>query len=378
MRFSAGPAEDVEDLLGDFASRLEGRLERRALPPGPLGQRVRLVFARAALGADELALLAHDAEIAPASDALLCLSIAPASLAELALRSPAARCLAAAVRAATAPPGPARLMGIVNVTPDSFSDGGVWLDDRLDGARAIEQGLRLIEEGAELIDVGGESTRPGAEPIPAELELARVLPVIRALAQDGRAVLSIDTTKSEVARAALDAGATVVNDVSAGLGDARLLPLVAERRAGLILMHMQGTPRTMQAQPRYDDVVREVVCALRARARAAWRAGVEPARIALDPGLGFGKHLEHNLELMRALPELRSLGFPLCVGLSRKGFLGRLSGESEPARRASETSAGVALAAFLGAEIHRVHEVAPARAALRVALALARPAPTAS
>jgi dihydropteroate synthase len=257
-------------------------------------------------------------------------------------------------------------MGIVNVTPDSFSDGG----EHLDPARAIEHGLRLIEEGAELLDVGGESTRPGAEPVPAELELERVLPVISALAQDGRAVLSIDTTKSEVARAALDAGAALVNDVSAGRDDPRLLALVAERGAGLILMHMQGTPRTMQERPRYADVVREVAQALRASATAAWRAGIETARIALDPGLGFGKLLEHNLDLMRALPELRSLGFSLGLGASRKSFLGRLSDEPNPARRGSETLAAVALGAYLGAEIHRVHEVAPARAALRVAEAL--------
>ncbi len=386
MRFSEGPSGDVhsgdvaagnaasanaEHLLGELASRLEARLECRGLPPAPPAGRARLVFAPQGLTREEHALFAEapGAELGPAEDGLARLVIAPEVLSALAQNSPAARCLDAALRAATAPPGPARLMGIVNVTPDSFSDGGAWLD----GARAIEHGLRLIEEGAELIDVGGESTRPGAAPVSVEVELERVLPVIRALAQDGRAVLSIDTTKSEVARAALDAGASVVNDVSAGRSDARLLPLVAERQAGLILMHMQGTPRTMQDRPSYADVVREVAGALRACAQAAWRAGVEPARIALDPGLGFGKLVEHNLALMRALPELRSLGFPLCVGLSRKSFLGHLSGQTEPARRTHETSAGVALCAYLGAEIHRVHEVAPARAALRVAQALTRP-----
>ena len=370
MRFSEGPA-DPEALLGELAGRLEARREGRGAPPPAGGARARIVFAPEALDERERTALANasDVGLAPAAGGMARILVAPERLAELCARSPGARCLHAAVRAGATPPGARRLMGIVNVTPDSFSDGGAYLESR----RALEHGLRLIEEGATLLDVGGESTRPGAEAVPVEVELERVLPVIAALAQDGRAVVSIDTTKSEVARAALDAGATVVNDVSAGRADARLLPLVAERGAGLILMHMQGTPRTMQVAPRYDDVVREVARALRARARAAWRAGVDPARIALDPGLGFGKLLEHNLELMRALPELRSLGFPLCVGLSRKSFLGRLGGAADPARRGSETVAGVALAAYLGAEIHRVHEVAPARAALLLATPLAEP-----
>jgi dihydropteroate synthase len=258
-------------------------------------------------------------------------------------------------------------MGILNVTPDSFSDGG----ETLDAERALARGLALLDEGCELLDVGGESTRPGAERVPAERECERVVPVLTALARAGRGVLSIDTSKASVARAALAAGAEVVNDVSAGLRDPELFALVAERGAGLVLMHMRGEPRDMQRAPRYDDVVREVTAHLRARARAAWQAGVDPARIALDPGIGFGKLLEHNLELMRALPELRSLGFPLCVGVSRKSLLGRLSGQADARARGSETCAAVALAAYLGAEIHRVHEVAAARAALSVAQGLA-------
>jgi dihydropteroate synthase len=219
--------------------------------------------------------------------------------------------------------------------------------------------------------VGGESTRPGAEPVPAEVERERVLPVIAAL-REARARLSVDTTKAGVAQAALEAGAEAVNDVSAGRNDPAMLPLVAEHGAALILMHAQGTPRTMQTAPRYQDVVREVAAHLRERARAAWQAGVEPARIALDPGFGFGKLLEHNLELMRALPELRSLGFPLCVGLSRKSFLGRLTGLEEPRERDEATRAATALAAYLGAELHRVHTVRSVRSALAIARALCR------
>ncbi|MSR61406.1 MAG: dihydropteroate synthase [Planctomycetes bacterium] len=256
-------------------------------------------------------------------------------------------------------------MGIVNVTPDSFSDGG----QQLDPARAIAHGRELLAQGADWLDVGGESTRPGAQAVAAEVECERVVPVVAALAAAGAGV-SIDTTKARVARAALEQGAQVVNDVSAGRFDPELLALVAERGAGLILMHMQGTPQDMQRAPHYADVVDEVARHLRARARAAWLAGISPARIALDPGFGFGKDLEHNLALMRALPELRSLGFPLCLGVSRKSFLGRLSGEREPARRGSETLAMLVLGAELGAELHRVHEVAPARAALSVVQAL--------
>ncbi len=370
MRLSPGPQGEVEDLLGELASRLEARVEFGRVAPGVTPERAVLLFAADALDERERRLIAQaaGARLSPGAAGLERLEIAPEPLCALASRSSVARCLAAALTAATRAPGPARLMGIVNVTPDSFSDGGAFLE----AGRAIEHGLRLIEEGAEFLDVGGESTRPGATPVPVTQELERVLPVVSALARDGRALVSIDTTKAEVARAALEAGARVVNDVSAGRNDARMLALVAERGAGLILMHSRGSPRDMQDRTHYTDVVREVTRELRAAARAAWSAGVEPARIALDPGLGFGKLLEHNLELMRALPELRSLGFPLCLGLSRKSFLGRLSGASEPAQRGSETSAGVALAAFLGAEIHRVHEVAPARAAVCVATALTR------
>ncbi|MEQ1894415.1 MAG: dihydropteroate synthase, partial [Planctomycetota bacterium] len=219
-----------------------------------------------------------------------------------------------------------------------------------------------------MLDIGGESTRPGAEPVALEDELARVLPVVEALAPRG--ALSIDTTKARVAAAALAAGARVVNDVSAARLEPEILALVAAHGAGLILMHMRGTPRDMQREPHYDDVVREVTAHLRARAAAAWQAGVALERIALDPGLGFGKDLNHNLALLRALPELTSLGFPLVVGLSRKRFLGALTGEERPERREHATTAGVALAHARGAAWHRVHDVCAARAALAVAAAL--------
>ena len=374
MRFSGGGgAADVEARLGTLACALEARAEGRGAAPIATEGSARVLFASGALAEAELELLRRaGAGLEATSTDLTRLTLAPARLAELAEHSPAARCLAAAWNAATSPLGPARVMGILNVTPDSFSDGGSYLDP----GRALEHGREMLAEGADLLDVGGESSRPGSQPISAELEIERVLPVIAALARDGRTPVSVDTTKSSVARAALEAGASVVNDVSAGRNDPELLALVAERGAGLILMHMQGNPHDMQRAPRYHDVVREVVAHLRERARAAWQAGVEPERIALDPGLGFGKTLEHNLALMRALPELRSLGFPLCLGASRKSFLGRLSGEEVAGRRGSESTAAVALSAFLGAEIHRVHEVGAARAALRVARALTPDAPT--
>jgi len=369
VRFPAGSAAHrPEDWLGELACALEARLVCHGRRPRESAERVELTFDPAAVPASEQALLAAAGELTALGAPRARLLVPPAELRALASRSPAARGLACALEAALSAPGAPSVMGIVNVTPDSFSDGG----QHLDPARAIAHGRELLAQGADWLDVGGESTRPGAEPVPAEVECERVLPVVLALAAAG-AELSIDTTKASVAREALGAGARVVNDVSAGRVDPELLPLVAERGAGLILMHMQGSPRDMQRAPRYDDVVDEVARHLRARARAAWLAGVAPARIALDPGLGFGKELEHNLALMRALPELRSLGFPLALGVSRKSFLGRLSGEREPARRGSETLAMLVLGAELGAELHRVHEVAPARAALSVVRALVDP-----
>ena len=354
------------DYLGDLATRLEARARSCSNrdPDAP----ARLVFGPAALDAQALERLPRirGAELRREEHGLARLTVVPARLKAEAKENGGLRCLSAAIDAALAAPPPPIVMGILNVTPDSFSDGGRFLETD----QAIEHGRALVAAGADWIDVGGESTRPGAEPVALEAELERIVPVVRALAADGRCVISIDTTKAEVARAALAAGATVVNDVSAGRNDPALLPLVADRGAGLVLMHAQGSPSDMQRDPRYGDVVREVTAHLRARARAAWQAGVAPERIALDPGFGFGKRLEDNLALLDALPELRSLGFPLCVGVSRKSFLGRLSGEGEPARRLSETLAATALAAAAGAVIHRVHEVGPVRAALAIAGAL--------
>lgn len=257
-----------------------------------------------------------------------------------------------------------KLMGVVNVTPDSFSDGGLFLD----AGAAIAHGEELAEQGAEILDVGGESTRPGAEPVSAEKERARIEPVVRALATSGHTV-SIDTSKLSVAEAALDAGAQIVNDVTALRGDPDVGPLCAERGAGLVLMHMQGDPRTMQEAPAYADVVDDVKAFLAQRLEAAVGAGVDEERVWLDPGIGFGKTLEHNLELLRRLGEMRELGRPLVVGTSRKSFIGKLDG-SPVEERLGGTIASSVLAAADGAAVLRVHDVAEMREALKVAGAI--------
>jgi dihydropteroate synthase len=256
------------------------------------------------------------------------------------------------------------LMGIVNVTPDSFSDGGLFLD----AAVAVEHGTRLAAEGASILDVGGESTRPGAAPVAAEDEIARVLPVVEGLAAAGHRV-SIDTTKAGVARAALDAGADLVNDVSALRFDPELAGLVAERGAGCCLMHMLGEPRTMQESPRYEDVVSEVKAFLEERLAFAVAEGVEEERVWLDPGVGFGKTVEHNLELLRRLDEIVAIGRPVVVGTSRKSFLGKLTGGKAEGERLPGTIATNVLALERGASIFRVHDVAPVADALAVAAA---------
>lgn len=254
-------------------------------------------------------------------------------------------------------------MGVVNVTPDSFSDGGLFLDP----ARAIVHGEELVRDGAAILDVGGESTRPGAEEVSVEEELARVGPVVAGLA--GSATVSVDTSKLAVAEAALDAGASIVNDVTALRGDAEIGALCAERGAGLILMHMQGDPRTMQEDPRYGDVVDDVKAFLAERLEAAIGAGVGEERIWLDPGIGFGKDLEHNLELLRRLGELRQLGRPLVVGASRKAFIGRIDGSAVDARLGGTIAASI-LAAAEGADVLRVHDVAEHAQAARMAAAI--------
>jgi dihydropteroate synthase len=263
-------------------------------------------------------------------------------------------------------------MGIVNVTPDSFSDGGRFLDP----AAAVAHGRALLAEGADVLDVGGESTRPGAAPVGAAEELDRVLPVVTALAQAG-ATVSVDTTKAAVAAPCLAAGARWVNDVSALRADPDLAGAAADAGAEVCLMHMLGEPRTMQADPRYDDVVDDVRAFLEARLAAAVAAGVPEERIWLDPGIGFGKTLEHNLALLGRLDALVALGRPVLVGTSRKSFLGRLTGRSDAADRLAGTLATTVLARARGARGFRVHDVAAARDALLVADAtLARWEPT--
>jgi dihydropteroate synthase len=258
------------------------------------------------------------------------------------------------------------LMGVVNVTPDSFSDGGVHLDAEV----AADAALKMLEEGAAIVDVGGESTRPGSEGVTADEELRRVVPVLERL--QGRVPVSIDTTKAEVARRALELGAELVNDVTAFRADPGLAEVAAEHDAYVCLMHMQGEPRTMQVDPRYDDVVSEVAAFLEERLRFAVASGVREDRICLDPGIGFGKTLEHNLELLRRLDVLLALGRPLLVGLSRKSTLGKIVGD--PAATTGPLSASVAAAVVAyerGATILRVHDVREHAEALTVVRALA-------
>ena len=261
-----------------------------------------------------------------------------------------------------------RLMGVVNVTPDSFSDGGRYLD----AGAAIEHGEGLARDGADILDVGGESTRPGAAEVNAATERSRTEPVVAALAAAGRRV-SIDTSKLAVAEAALGAGAIMVNDVTALGAAPEIAALCADRGAGLVLMHMQGTPRTMQESPVYDSVVDDVKAFLAERLELALSMGVEEERVWLDPGIGFGKTLEHNLELLRRLGELRELGRPLVVGTSRKSFIGKIDGSAVD-DRIGGTIASSVLAAAEGADVLRVHDVIEARQALAVATAILDPA----
>ncbi|MGZ4736169.1 MAG: dihydropteroate synthase [Acidimicrobiia bacterium] len=246
------------------------------------------------------------------------------------------------------------VMGIVNVTPDSFSDGGLYLHHDA----AIAHGLVLRQEGAAVLDVGGESTRPGAAPVPADEEIARVVPVVRALAADAGVPVSIDTTKASVARRALEAGATIVNDVSAGRHDPDMLGVVADAGAGYIVMHMQGEPRTMQRNPQYGDVLREVGDFLLERLSAAVDAGVASESVMADPGIGFGKTAEHNLTLLAGVATLvERVGAPMLVGASRKTFIGRLLDVDDPAARDDATLATVVWALDQGASMVRVHDV---------------------
>ena len=257
-------------------------------------------------------------------------------------------------------------MGVVNVTPDSFSDGGRFIEPK----RAISHGLELAAEGAAIIDIGGESTRPGALPVEAEEELARVEPVIEGLRTAGtEAQISVDTSKASVASKALDVGASFVNDVTALRGDPEMVELIASSHADVCLMHMLGDPRTMQDNPRYQDVVTEVKAFLEERLQFAVDSGVAEGRILLDPGIGFGKTAEHNLELIDRLDELVALGRPVVIGASRKSFIGRITGRQDPDDRVTGSVAVNVLAYERGARVFRVHDVAPTHDALAMAAA---------
>lgn len=254
------------------------------------------------------------------------------------------------------------VMGIVNVTPDSFSDGGRFTDPD----RAVAHALRLVEEGADLLDIGGESSRPGAQPVSLDEELHRVVPVVRALAGRTGVALSVDTTKAEVARQALEAGAHIINDITALQDDPALPEVVRSCRAGVILMHMQGTPATMQLNPTYNDVVTEVRDFLKARLQAVSDLGIATQQVALDPGIGFGKTPSHNWELLARLEELGQLGRPICLGVSRKGFLGRLLNRPVEQRLAGGLAAVCHALGRRAVQVIRVHDVAATRDVVEV------------
>jgi len=262
-------------------------------------------------------------------------------------------------------PRPALVMGIVNVTPDSFSDGGRFLD----ASKAVAHALTLVEQGAEILDIGGESTRPGAEPVSEAEELRRVIPVIEALARRVRVPISVDTIKPSVAHAALAAGASIVNDVAANRSDPAMWRLVAEAGAGYICMHMQGTPQTMQVDPAYTDVVKEVGEFFAGRLAALTANGVSPEQVALDPGIGFGKQTEHNLQLLAGLGSFREFARPLVLGVSRKSFIGQIV-KTEAGQRLGGSLACAALGVAAGANIVRAHDLAETFQAVRLTEAI--------
>ena len=257
------------------------------------------------------------------------------------------------------------IMGVLNITPDSFSDGGLFFNKD----QAIQRGLTQIAEGADILDIGGESTRPGSESVTFEEEQRRVLPVISSLRKKTDALISIDTTKAEVAHAALDEGADMINDISAGRNDPDMFSLAAEKNAPLILMHMQGTPKTMQNNPHYKDLFSEIKEFFEERMRAAHDAGVPEDKIIIDPGIGFGKALSHNLALIRNLDFLNAMGKPICIGTSRKSFIGKIL-DLPTQERLEGTIASCILSLLNGAHILRVHDVAAVKRAVRVAEAI--------
>lgn len=257
------------------------------------------------------------------------------------------------------------VMGVLNVTPDSFSDGGAFLDP----SRAVEHGLEMVSQGAAMIDVGGESTRPGSKPVPPAEQIRRVVPVVGALAERVDVPISVDTANVEVARAALLAGASMLNDITA-LADERMAELAVQQQVPVILMHMQGTPETMQAEPHYEDVVAEVRDFLLARCERAIERGIPKERLFIDPGIGFGKTLEHNLLLLRRLDQLVATGYRVLVGPSRKGFIGKLTGRDKPADRLFGTAAAVALCVAAGVSVVRVHDVDAMADVVKIARAI--------
>jgi dihydropteroate synthase len=258
------------------------------------------------------------------------------------------------------------LMGILNVTPDSFSDGGQFYDPD----KAIEQGLKMAADGAAIIDVGPESTRPGSLPVPADEQIRRAIPVIEAIAKKTKTCISIDTTNYKVAKAALDAGASMINDITA-LADERLAQLAAQKQVPVVLMHMQGTPRTMQFEPQYKNVVAEVLAFLLERAKRVEGFGIPKERIFIDPGIGFGKTVEHNLKLLANIDKFVKTGFRVLVGPSRKKFIGTLTGKDNPVDRIFGTAAAVALCASAGVSILRVHDIAEMLQVVKIVTAIA-------
>jgi dihydropteroate synthase len=257
------------------------------------------------------------------------------------------------------------LMGVLNVTPDSFSDGGKFIDRD----KAISQGIKMVEEGAAIIDVGPESTRPGAKAVTTDEQVRRAIPVIAKLAKKTKACISIDTTNYEVAKAALDAGANIINDITA-LANERMAQLAAKRKVPVILMHMQGTPRTMQVEPKYKNVVSEVLKFLLEKAKRAEKFGIPKERLFIDPGIGFGKTVEHNLMLLANLDKFVKTGFRLLVGPSRKRFIGKITGKENPADRTFGTAGAAALCAAAGVSIVRVHDVAKMADVVKIANAI--------
>ncbi len=266
-----------------------------------------------------------------------------------------------------------RVMGILNLTPDSFSDGGShFRGGRLEVEAAVDAALRMADEGADIIDVGGESTRPGAVAVPADVEIARVLPVIEGIRKRSAVPVSIDTTKASTARAALDAGASLINDISGGTFDPGMYRLAAETGAAMVLMHIKGTPTDMQADPRYGDVVSEVTQHLAGLARAARSAGIPADRIMIDPGIGFGKTAAHNLALINRLDRVAAIGYPVVLGVSRKAFIGALTGGAPAADRLEGSLAAAAIGIARGAKIIRAHDVKATKRAAQVADAILR------